>query len=253
MDRIVSWAKDQEAVRGLFIAGSIAQGTADVYSDLDLVAIADRDAIEALLESACAIIDAAEPVVIEHRLGPETRRILSLVTDKWHRIDFAFGTPDSDALNQPLVPVLDPEALFKGAPEKTPPAPVAAGRVIGLATEFYRILGLSVVVRGREDPHVAHDGANILRNLLIELFLLEPPVRTRSGAKKLLPILTDEQQTILKSLPPLADDFEVLAVFNESVAGVFVPRARKLIESLGGTWPAAVEQATRTYLRRLER
>ncbi len=209
---IVEWAREQHAVRALFLSVSVAKGTADAFSDLDLV----------------------------------------VVTDKWHRIDLIFGEGDSGILEQALLPVFDPDALFDGAPTENEPAPVDADRVIALSTEFLRVLGLSVVVRGRKDAHSAHDGSNLLRNTLIELFLMEPEPRVRSSAKKLLPLLTGEQQEILKSLPPMADDVDILGTFNATIAAVFLARARLLTESLGGAWPVAAEEATHAYLKGIE-
>lgn len=249
MDTIVAWAKDHKAVQGLFISGSIAQGTADVYSDLDLAAVANQDEIETLLESAHATIDEAESIIVEYRLRPGEISVLSTVTDKWHRIDIAFGDTNSGILQQVLVPVFDPDTLYGGAPAERPPAPLAADRVIGLSKEFLRILGLSVIVLGRTDVHAAHDGANLLRNIVIELFLMEPPRRARPGPKSLLPALTDEQQQVLKTLPPVADDHTAIVAFSAAIAAVFLPRARKLVEALGGAWPIAAEKATRAYLQ----
>jgi hypothetical protein len=248
MGTVVAWAEDQKAIRGLFVSGSVAQGTADAYSDLDLVAIADQDAVEDLLENAHNVIDEAESIIIEHRLRPGDIRVLSVVTDKWHRIDIAFGDTDSGILQQALMPIFDPDALYDGAPAANAPPPLVADQVIRLSKEFLRILGLFVVGLGRNDVHAGHDGANLLRNMLIELFLMEPPFRIRPGPKKLLPALTDEQQEILKTLPAIADNLAVLIAFSTAVAAVFLPRARRLTETLGGAWPIAAERATRTYL-----
>jgi predicted nucleotidyltransferase len=251
-DTIVSWARDQDAVHALLIAGSVAQGTADAFSDLDLVVVTDEGAIDSLMTEVSKLIDDAEPVIIENRLSPGRASILSVVTDKWHRIDLLFGDAGSGILQQVLMPVLDPDSLYDGAPAEKVPVPVAADRVIAISKEFLRVLGLSVVVLGRRDVHAAHDGANLMRNLLIELFLMEPPSATRSSAKKLLPVLTIEQQGILKSLPPVSDDLKVLAVFNSAITEVFLPRARRLTESIGGSWPTATEHATRAYLQSIK-
>jgi predicted nucleotidyltransferase len=246
---IVAWAGEQDAIRALLISGSVAKGSADAYSDLDFVVVTHKSAIEGLMEDVHRIIDDVEPVIIENRLPPGRASVLSVVTDGWHRIDLAFGDPDSGILQQALIPVFDPDTLFDGVPDANVLAPVDADQVVALSKEFLRVLGLSAVVHGRKDAHTAHDGSNLLRNMLIELFLMEPPRRTRSSAKKTLPLLTLEQQEVLKSLPPLADNLEMLVVFDSALAEVFLLRARRLIESIGGVWPVATEQATREYLK----
>jgi len=247
-DAVESWAKDDAEIRAMFVGGSIAQGTSDRFSDLDLVLVAPASAFERLTGEVRDRIEGMWPVIIENRLRPGDLAILSVVTDQWHRVDVAFGDMESDILRQRLVTVFDPEELYQGPPEEVAPPPVTPAHVITLAKDFLRILGLAVVVNGRNDVHAAHDGANLLRTLLIELLLMEPPRRLRPGPKTLLPVLSDEQHGILRSLPPVADDLALLDVFNEATAKAFLPRARVLVESLGGQWPVEVEEATRAYL-----
>ena len=251
---ISAWATKQEAVQALFLSGSVAQGCADAFSDLDFVVVTHQDEIETLTTEVRAVIDDNEPIIIENRLSPGPVSILSVVTDKWHRIDFVFGAFDSGVLHQTLLPVFDPDTLYKdtGTPAQSSTAAADADTVIMMSKEFLRIVGLAVVVLGRKDVHAAHDGVNLLRNILIDLFLLEPPLRTRSGAKKLLPVLTDEQQEILKSLPAVSDDMETIIAFTSAIAEVFLPRARHLVESIDGIWPVAAEQATLAYFQRIK-
>jgi len=106
--------------------------------------------------------------------------------------------------------VFDPDDLYGGFIAEEAPEPATADDVTRLATGFLRVLGLSAVVHGRKDLHVGHDGADLLRRSLIDLLLMEPPRRLRPGAKKLLPVLTDEQRSLLEALPPVADDLELL-------------------------------------------
>ncbi|MBQ74804.1 MAG: hypothetical protein CMQ20_07240 [Gammaproteobacteria bacterium] len=246
---LVDWGRTQDSVQAMYVSGSLAKGTADAYSDLDLVIVVLETEVNTLLDDVLEVIGTVEPVVLEYRLHPlEGICVLSIVTDKWHRLDLVFGGSDSGILNQLLIPVFDPERLWDGTFSEEDPSPVSSDEVIKLATEFLRVLGLSSVVNGRGDVHVGHEGANLLRNMLIELLLMEPPRRTRPSAKKLLPILNDEQTAVLRGLPPVADDLEILNTFSTSLACIFLPRARKLIESLGGVWPAELEDATRAYL-----
>ncbi len=245
-----TWGQAHGSIQAMYVSGSLAKGDADVFSDLDLVVITPIEDIDVLVEKALDVISEIEPVVLENQLKPIPGIcVLSTITDQWHRVDVAFGSAESGILYQQLVPVFDPDGLYKGAPPETEPSPASADEVVSLVTEFLRVLGLSVVVNGRGDAHVAHDGANLLRNMLIELFLMEPPRSLRPGAKKLLPVLSEEQQAILRDLPPLADNFELLNAFNQTIAAVFIARARVLVSSVEAEWPEELEAATRTYLK----
>ncbi len=243
---IADWAEAHGSIQAMFVSGSVAEGTADAFSDLDLVVVVNQPNCTALLDELRTVIDDAEPVVLDYRLGGD---VLCLITEEWHRIDLVFGGSDSGILDRVLIPVFDPDDLYDGAASEETLEPATADDVIELAMQFLRVLALSAVVHGRKDVHVGHDGADLLRHSLVELLLMEPPRRARPGAKKLLPVLTDEQQSVLKDLPPVADHLELLNAYNAAVASVFLPRARELTEALGGVWPIALERATRTHLR----
>ena len=237
---LLAWAEAQPDVRALFLSGSLAEGTADGFSDLDLLAISQAPRLDEVEQ----VIAGVERPIIAYRLPPgEHPSVLSVVTDAWHRVDVAF----SSAPVPGAIPVYDPEQLDAGpATPVAPPEPTAA-QVRAIVAEFFRIYGLSVVVLGRGDVHAAHEGANLMRGHLVSVLLLETPI-ARPGPKKLLPVLTDEQQSILRALPPLQDDETVLRTFNQAIDAVFVERARTLLVSLGGNWPSDVEDATRAYL-----
>lgn len=243
-----AWARKQEAVRALFIHGSLAHGTSDAYSDLDLLIVTDSNSIANSMADAGRVLGGVEPFIIENHLESPIASILSVVTDRWHRVDVAVCGRGSPLLKQPLITVFDLDSIYEGPPVKSPPEPARPDRVAQIAKEFLRVLGLSVVVLGRKDVHAAHEGANLLRGMLIDLFLMESPVTTRSSAKKLLPALTAEQQALLRSLPPLADDHDRIAAYSTAIADLFLPRARGLLESVGGKWPEETENATRRYL-----
>ncbi len=247
-DVIEAWARSNEAVEAFFISGSVANNAADKFSDLDILVISEQSSIQILMAQIRSVLNEADAVIIENQIPAANPIILSVVTNEWHRIDVAFGDRESALLQQTLIPVYDPESLYAGAPAKSVPVPHTPDRLITISKEFLRVLGLSVVVLGRRDVHAAREGANLLRNMLIELFLMEPPARTRSSAKKLLPVLTKEQQSILTSLPPISDDHVLVVDFSSAIANVFLPRARELTEAAGGIWPIDVEDATRAYL-----
>ncbi len=223
------------------MSGSLAHGDADEFSDLDIIVLADQP----LVEDARQAIASVEDTIIAYELPPGGKPfILSVVTSAWHRVDIAFATEPP-----PGTVAIYPADLDVAPALEIAPLEPTADSVSRIATEFFRILGLSVVVLGRGDVHAAREGADLLRQHLIDIFLLEGRT-TRPGPKKLKNVLSNEQQSVLRSLPALRDDEEAVREFSAAVDALFTPRARALLESLDGVWPSDVESATRRYLTR---
>ncbi len=102
---------------------------------------------------------------------------------------------------------------------------------------------------GRDELLVAMFGVAILRNHLIDLLLLENGVE-RGGAKRVNPLLTEEQRRALANLPPESPTHESLIEVHLAYARLFLPRARRLMAARGRPYPEAFERATFAYLRR---
>ena len=238
---ILDWAKRESSVRGVFLSGSLADGTADSFSDLDLVVVGSRD-----LDAVQEVIQSVEAVIISHRLPPgDAAFILSVVTDQWHRIDVACASEPPPG----TVAVYNPDDLEAPTAPPVPTSTPTVDQVRSIVVEFFRILGLSVVVLGRGDVHAGREGADLLRKHLIDILLLEARA-VRPGPKKLRPVLSAEHQAVLRGLPALREDTDEIRHFSAAVDRVFVDHAGRLLASIGGEWPSAVEAATRRYLER---
>jgi hypothetical protein len=196
--------------------GSLTRGTADPYSDLDLVAEVDDpgsfDAVEALRAATPTVLLRAMP------FGAIA------ITPDWLRVDLAVVRPGED-----------------GGPPEAPATDVDA-----LAEEFLRVLGLLPVVVGRGEWIVASDGAWLLRAFLVRLMLAENGERALTGAKRLNEKLTAEQRELVEALPPIAATRDAVVAAHLATADAFLPRAR----ALAVRWPAELEAATRAYLSR---
>ena len=157
LQTIADWAKVHDSIKAMFVSGSVAEGTADAFSDLDLVVVVNQPDFTALLDEVRTVINDVEPLVLDYRLRGQ---LLCLITEEWHRIDLVFGGSDSGVLDQVLIPVFDPDDLYEGAVSEKTPEPATADDLIKLVSEFLRVLGLSAVVHGRKDVHVGHEGAD---------------------------------------------------------------------------------------------
>jgi predicted nucleotidyltransferase len=238
-------ARAAEALRGderivaVWLGGSLAAGTADAYSDVDLrVAVAD-DAFEAVAADWEALPAWIAPTVLRRRIGTPESPIVTAITPEWLRFDVVLAKASAPERAGDRV-LFDRRAA---GPEAAAPAgrPDPAARLPGLVEELLRVLGLARVVHGRGEPILAAHGAGMLRWSLVELFLIENRAR-RGGMLHLNPYLTAEQRALLEALP--ADPVEMSA----AVARAFLPLARRVMAEHGQPYPHELERATRAYL-----
>jgi hypothetical protein len=196
--------------------GSLTRGSADAYSDLDLVVEADDpDAFDAV-----AAIAAATPTVLLRRMPFGA----TAITPDWLRVDLVVAPRGGDA-----------------GPQQPQPTDVDA-----LAEEFLRVLGLLPVVVARGEWIVASDGAWLLRSFLVRLLLAENGEAVVTGVKRLNEKLTAEQRELVERLPPIAATHEGAIAAHLAIAAAFLPRAKQLATR----WPADLEAATYAHLAR---
>jgi D-3-phosphoglycerate dehydrogenase len=78
-----------ERVVAAWLGGSLAAGTADAYSDVDLrVAVAD-DAFDAFVADWPDVAERLAPTVMRRRIGPPESPIVIAITPEWLRFDVA--------------------------------------------------------------------------------------------------------------------------------------------------------------------
>jgi hypothetical protein len=242
-------ARADADVEALWLSGSLGAGRGDAYSDVDFLALARDGALAALGPRLAAALTAAfHPVHTQTLFG----RVLNFITPEWARFDVhlieaaELGRFDPARLT-PLFNLGDRAPT--GEPGAYRPDPQAVTRI---ATEFLRVLGLSVVGFGRGEYEVLVTGAHLLRGLTMDLFLEENGVSpaARGGALSRNALVTSDQLAALASLPPVAANHEALRANFRAVAAVFLPRARRLAAQTGAVWPGAFEAATRQHLSR---
>jgi hypothetical protein len=127
----------------------------------------------------------------------------------------------------------------------------APGDLLRLVKEFLRVMGLTPVAFGRQEYQLALTGIGLLRGLTIDLMLEENGIapNKRGGALHRNPFLSVEQREALAHLPPEHGDPDSIRASNRAFAAIFLPRARRLAETIGMEWPDAFEAATRRHLK----
>ncbi len=239
----------EPAVEAAWLAGSLGLGQGDVFSDVDVLALASDGRAEDVSASLTAKLpDIATPVLVNALFGG---RVLSVVTEDWDRFDISIvEAEDLHRYN-----AADLQILFnKGerAPPTRPDAPyrTAPDTLLKLVQEFLRVLGLAVVVVGREDYALALSGVDHLRRMTFDLMLEENEIAPwkRGGALHRNPLLTHEQREAMASIPPQSATRESVIEADRAFAALFLPRAKRLAAEIGMAWPVELEEAARRVL-----
>ena len=235
------------AVRALFLAGSHGAGTADAFSDLDLVALCPAARQPAAAAAWRAALDAEGPVFWAERRGPGSL-LLNTVTADYRRVDLFLVESLAGRARDGLRPLHDPEALLGALPAGAPAAAPDPERIRRLTEEFLRVLGLLPVALGREEHALAARGAAILQGALMDL-MLEGHAH-RGGMLHPSRVLDADEIAALDALPPIHADRAALIAAHRALAAAMLPRARRLYARGGLDWPEAFEAAVRGHLAR---
>ena len=251
--RVADRLSPDEDVRSLFVAGSFGAGTADAWSDLDLVAVVEPECHGAAAAAFAEAVGGVSPVVMRReRLGRGS--LVNLVTEQWDRCDlFLAGADDFLAgkrAKDRLHPLLDRDGLYARLPETLRPAAPNPKRVAFVVEEFIRVLGLLPVGLGRGEHILLTTGAGLLRDLLRDLMMEECPLPDRGGMLHLSRLLTSEQMAVLQALSYPGPDREEAIAAHVATARAFLPLARRMTAELDLPWPEAFEAATRAHLQR---
>ncbi len=248
--RVVDSFGGDPRVAAFFLSGSFGAGTADQFSDVDLLAIADPAEHEALAADWRKALEAIVPIVQFNRLPHAL--VLNAITDDWLRIDLHIANRDHLAheAQDSLKPLVDRDNLYAALRPETPEPARNPGRLGWMVGEFIRILGLTPVAIGRNEVELMTVGNAFLRRFLTDLLTIEVNPRIPGGMLHLSRVLDPGRMAVLASvpLPQLSADSAIAS--NLALARVFIPRAKTLCASLGVEWPTAFEAATRRNLRR---
>lgn len=141
-------------IRALFVTGSIARGEADAYSDVDLLAVAERDDIGSLAHRLATLhVPGMPPVVLFKTLDLGATRVLNFVTADWDRYDISLEPVEriGDHTRTTTMSLFDRDGLAQRLAAPGLPRPVEPATVERLTLEFLRVLGLYAVGHGRRD------------------------------------------------------------------------------------------------------
>lgn len=244
-----------ERVRALWLTGSLAAGTGDAWSDVDLRAAVRGDVFAALRDERERwrdLVEVISPLVWARRWpGPPDEMILGAITSDYVRFDLVAQSAD-DVRPRHLVaarPLFDKDGLAERLTLTAPEMRDPLARLPEVVEEFIRLVGILPMVVGRDDVPMGMEGQMGLHGLLIALLLMESGIdRFSSGKRHVVASLDEEQRAVLASVPVLAPNMESIIAGRVAYARLFLPRARRLMAAHDLPYPQAFEDATRAHL-----
>ncbi len=248
-DRAVAVLGSDDRVRAVWLSGSLARGTADAASDLDLlVAVADEHH-EGFAASWREWLAAITPTVLAEEQWFAKGSFWS-ITPGFERFDVV--VEPVSAIPTTLFPVraavFDHDGLTAQLPPDRQRAPSAA-TVATLVESWFHFSAMLEVLLVREDWLLAAEHLHLLRDLLYKLFVEGNQPLPATGLKRWSEKLTPEQRGVLASLPTSASSRSEVVDAHLRLARAFLGAARALARRLEVPWPAALEEAATRHLR----
>ena len=234
---------------GLFLGGSHGRGTADAWSDIDLVGLAPAERHDAIIDWWRGWLEAREPQIY-FKVLKRGGTLINAIGQSWLRVDLSLAEPSGlgRRAKDQLVPLVDPAGLYAALPQSLPDYVADPRRVEDIVTEFIRVLGLTPVVLGREEWVVMMMGTGLLRDMLSQIMQEALSIPDRGGMLHLSRLLPEAEMDVLLNLPYPGPQREALISAQLAIAGAFFPRARRLAQAVGAEWPAAFEAVTKARL-----
>ncbi|GCE06726.1 nucleotidyltransferase domain-containing protein [Dictyobacter aurantiacus] len=244
---------DDNRVLAIWLTGSLATGSADAQSDVDLRVAIKAEAFSTIEQWWQELIDLVAPTVWKRRWpGPPEEAIIGAITSDYLRFDLVIQSA-SDTKPRTLEAaqlLFDKDNTARqihltASAQKQPLKQLAY-----IVEEFIRLLGMLPIVVERDDVPIGMEGQLAIHSMLISLLLMENGIdRAITGKRHVAIHLNEEQRATLNSVPPLEPTIESISQGRMAYARLFLPRARRLMEANGLQYPAAFEAATRQHLQ----
>jgi predicted nucleotidyltransferase len=237
-------------VRALWLSGSVARGTADVASDLDLlVAIRDED-LPAFAADWASLLREITPTVIARPLSFLPGSFYS-VTPARERFDVVVESVGGLARTffRSRLLVFDKDGIAGSVPPAVAGPGPSRERIAQLVEEFWRDFGMMDVFVARGDVLLGIEGVHVLRGLLYQLFCEDDAPAASGGTKQWSARLRAAQRDVLEALPTGGRSIAEVIAASEAVGRAFVRDARAICARHGVAWPDDLDAATRRHLR----
>jgi hypothetical protein len=226
-ERALSVLNRDPRVRSVELAGSIAAGTADKWSDLDLHVVTLPEHHDAFIANWPSWLAAITPTVFART--PIAPFIINTVTADGLTLDIAvYAGAEPEPVTRP--------AYMVGSLSRRGFDTVGDALEYAVAEQLRGLAGPFISLIEREE-HIRHlAGVPHLLGLLTTVFLAEtgaaPPGKHWNRA------FTEEQRAAVAALPPVRAAREDIIAFGLGLANLLVTRARPLYPRFDLTWPS---------------
>jgi hypothetical protein len=236
-DRTLAVLGPDPRVLDVAVAGSIADGSADRWSDLDVQVVTDRDSYEAVLSDWPSWVGAITPTLFART--PIAPFIINTVTADGLPFDIAVYAGQARA-------PFEVAGYTVGLLSRQVHATVSEALEYAVAEQMRGLSGPFITLIGR-DEHLRHlTGVPHLLGLLTTVFLAESDARP--PGKVWNRTYTDEQRLAVAGLPPLRATREDVIAFGLGLAELLIGRARPLYPRHGLVWPSGLAAIAATRL-----
>jgi hypothetical protein len=260
---------DDDRILAGYLVGGFAVGLGDAFSDVDLQCCILDGAAEDLRSSWPTLAAEIAPLArVKPFGGPARGPFIApiggmCITPEWLHFDIVFQPQSSVDISSivGMVPLFDKADLLPDTPVPRPDRRGDPFLPLGAVDHFLYMLGNVVSAIGRNEIIPAMNGVIMIRDIaLVGLLLAEGGLATTREhvmgnpfpfTKRLRSYLTDEQNALLESLPPLAPNLDSVIDGYVALAEAFLPRAKRLAASTGSSWPTEYETASVAYFERM--
>ena len=260
IERAKTVAAEDDRILAVYLVGGFAVGTGDAWSDVDLQFTIRDDAAD---DVAATWKDVANAIAPTAYIKPFVFIAGGMcITPEWLHFDVVFNPQSAvdPKTVEGMVPLLDKAGILPTEPIARPDRQGGPFFPLAAVELFLYMLGNMVSVIGRDEVIPASNGVIMVRDVaLVSLLLAE---RGRSGTrehqfgnpfpftKRLRSYLTDEQNQLLVSLPPLEATIDSVIEGYIALARRFLPRARRLAELTEAEWPEPYVRASVGFFER---
>ena len=233
-DRAIEVLTADSRVKEVQLGGSIGAGTADAWSDLDILIVTHTEHHDAFLAARDTWLAAITPTVFART--PIAPFIINTVTDEGLTFDLSVWADAAPVWPTP------PVRYVVGMLSSSPFEDLGAALEYAVVEQLRGMAGPFISLIEREE-HLRHlTGVTHLLGLLTTVFLAEtgaiPPGKHWNGA------YTEEQRAAVAALPAISATREGLIAFGLGLSELLITRARPLFPRFELEWPADLARVT---------
>ncbi len=250
LERVVETLKANLGVRAAFLRGSFYRGQPDVYSDLDLFAVAEEADAEELLELARTMLHSAGGTLWVSALDAAPPQLRALFPGPL-KLELTIVTMETLPSYEGWRILFDRDHLLRTRARATQLyEPLRPEHVAMVCDEFWWNVFSSVGQIKRGQLWMALHLLDVCRSDLAQIMRWrrdpDHPAERYTGLERHL--TAEDQQALAQTLASY--DLRAIAEALLTAADAFEPAAREVAARIGGDYPAALAHTTKQFFVR---